>query len=143
MDDQQNETGSSGAPPENHKQEGPGGAIEPGTFSLSFTAFPEELGEWDITFRWDAEVDPFAAFTLWFGAGQNLGGDPPIDGWVSWVQNELLVAFHDPSGPSHDAIRIPSGAPAKEDEDEEVLRDPQRWLALARRIVRSYMRVDD
>lgn len=120
-----------------------GGPVEPGSISFSFTAHPDELGEWDITFRWDEELNRHATFTLWFGAGQNMGGDPPIDGWVSWVGNELLLAFNDPSGPSHDAVRVPRGAPIKNGEDEEVLRDPERWLALARRIVGSYMRIDD
>jgi hypothetical protein len=143
MDNQEKEQRSNGAPSENREQEGPQAPVEPGTVSFRFSAVPEELGEWDITFNWADDVDPFASFTLWFGAGQNMGGDPPIDGWICWVDEELLLAFYDPSGPSHDAIRIPGAAPAKKDEEDEVLRDPQRWLTLARKIVSRYMQVDD
>jgi hypothetical protein len=139
MNDDQQENVST----DNQEDEGPEGPVKPGTISFNFAAVPDELGQWDITFRWDDEVNPYATFTLSFGAGQNIGGDPPIDGWISWVEEELLLAFNDPSGPSHDAVRVPKGAPISRDEDEAALRDPERWLALARRIVRSYMRVDD
>lgn len=139
-----NEKTAESQPPEKDEEsQAPSGPVEPGNISFTFTATPEELGDWDITFRWEEEMNPYATFTLWFAPGQNMGGDLPIDGWVSWIGQDLLLVTYDWNDPSHDAIHLHDAGPLREGEDEKALRDPQRWLNLARRIVRAYMRVDD
>lgn len=96
---------------------------------------PSRSGEndaWDVEFVWE-DGSSHATFTIWFAPSQNIGGDEPNVGWVSWVDGDLLLAFIDYNGPAHDAIHLQNGSPFQRGEGEQ---KGAAWLRLARSLLR-------
>lgn len=88
---------------------------------------------WDVEFSRGSGWSQ-ATFKIWFASSQNMGGDEPETGWVTWVDGDLLIGFVDENGPFAGAIYIKDASPFEDDDAEE---DPHRWVVLARTLLKA------
>lgn len=93
-----------------------------------------ENDAWDIEFEW-LEGATHANFTLWFASSQSMGGDGPQNGWVSWTEPDLLVAFIQSDFPFHEALLVRDFQPLGHSEEEDTV--PENWVKLARGLLRA------
>lgn len=96
-----------------------------------------ELQLQEITFEWDGGRT--ATWTEDISPDGEISplSSAPTKGWASWLNGtDLLLAYANEEVGCEGWARIPGAAPIAgaedEDEDEDVLSEPRRWLALAR-----------
>jgi hypothetical protein len=115
------------------------GSVEPGRFAFTYMADAWGTGDvqaQDITFEWGGGRT--ASWTEDVSAHEGItpGSSSPTSGWASWIDGEnLLLAYANEDSGFEGWARVPSAAPTRgpsDDDPDEVLADPARWVALAR-----------
>ena len=116
--------------------------VEPGTISFTYMADVWGHGDAqapDITFEWNGGRSATWTEDISGHEAISPGSSAPTTGWASWqTGTDLLLAYANAEVGFEGWARISGAAPTAgtddEDEadDEDVLSDPQRWLALAR-----------
>lgn len=114
--------------------------VEPGRMSFTYMVDvwgQGELQAQDITFEWDGGRSATWVEDISGHEAISPGSSAPTTGWASWQNGtDLLLAYANADAEFEGWARIAGAAPTAgtDDEDEDVLSAPQRWLALARMI---------
>jgi hypothetical protein len=117
--------------------------IDGGRFEFTFMATQYGSSDpvaFDVWFDWE----PGNRHAVWWQDISGLeaispGSSAPVWGWASWRNgDDLLLAMTSHELELEGWARVPGGAPTAgadpEADDEETLRDPGRWLRLAKHI---------
>lgn len=107
------------------------------TFTTTQFGSPDPVA-FDMRFDWE----PGARHATWWQdiSGQEAispGSSAPVWGWAAWRNGEdLLLAMTSDDLELEGWARVPGGAPTSgadpDADDEDTLRDPMRWLQLAK-----------
>ena len=77
-----------------------------------------------------------ALFTL-ESTRDNAMVDPPVVGWVSWSDGEVVCAFRDAASGTHGGGFLPDCAPVENGPFQTTSFDVGRWIVLAQELLRT------
>lgn len=110
----------------------PASGVWPRSFTVGLT---DEHGR-----RWRAEYTLHTEGSALFSLEETRPSgmiDPPIVGWVSWSDGEVVAAFRNTATGLHGGGLFDGIAPAEDGPFEATTLDTKRWAKLAEELLRS------